>query len=536
MERETYDAWGAGARTVLAVLPTGGGKSVYLNNIVQREHALGAVTTEIAHRTELVSQLSSHVASRGIFHRVIAPKAVVAGIGAEHRELLGRSFVNPDANASVAGIDTLLARAAQMQPYCDTVDLVCGDEGHHWLKLNKWGRGFGMFRNARGLLVTASPDRADGMGLGSHHDGLADVMVQGPTMRQLIDMGALCDYELVCPTSDLDATDDDFNAEGELSPKRGRMLSEKSKIVGDVVTRYCEFAFGKRTIVFTTDVKTAGEIAARFNALGIAAAAVDGDTDRNVRREYIKRFRDGRLTVLVNVDLFGEGFDVPACECVIMARPTGSLAVYLQQFGRALRLMLGKLYGLIIDMVSNFKRHGYPDKHHAWSLDRRDKKAKVEPDPELLDLTGCRHCSKPYLRVLPSCPHCGNEPPVPAGGARTLDVVDGDMALLDRETLAQMRAATMLEDPASVGNRVAAAAGPAAGQSIANKQVAKLEAQRRLSDVFAQYAGVQRYKGRSDRETHKRIYLTLGCSVLEALAQPRDEMLRLAGVVEGWYR
>jgi superfamily II DNA or RNA helicase len=536
MERETYDAWTGGARTVLGVLPTGGGKSVYLNNIVQREHSAGAVTAEVAHRTELVSQLSSHVASRGIFHRIIAPKDVVSGIVAEHRELYGRSFVNPDANAAVAAIDTLLARASQLQSWCEQVDLVCGDEGHHWLKSNKWGRGFGMFRNAKGLLVTASPSRTDGMGLGSHHDGLADHMVIGPNMRQLIDMGALCDYELVCPTSDLEAGPDDFNKEGELSPKRGRVLSKKSRIVGDIVSRYLQFGYGKRTIVFVTDVETAGEVAAKFNAFGITAAAVNGETDRAVRREYIKRFRDGRLTVLVNVDLFGEGFDVPACECVIMARPTGSLAVYLQQFGRALRLMLGKLYGLIIDMVGNFKRHGYPDKFHAWSLDRRDKKAKVIPDPELIDLTGCRHCSKPYERVLPACPWCGMEPPAPVGGARTLDVVDGDMTLLDRETLAAMRAAAMLEEPSAVGGRVAAVAGGAAGQSIANKQVARIQAQQRLEAVFNQYAGVQRSKGRSDRETHKRIYMTLGCSVLEAMAQPREDMERLAATVEGWYR
>jgi DNA repair protein RadD len=535
MESDVYSAWDNGARNVLAVLPTGGGKSVVIRRIVTRKNALGAMQCVIAHRTELVSQLAMHVAECGIKHRIIAPREIVADITAEQRALFGgRSFVNPDAICTVAAVDTLLARQEQLAPWAKQVDDWTIDEAHHVLRLNKWGRAVEMFPNATGLGVTASPDRADGMGLGRYHDGLFDHMVIGPDMRQLIDMGALSDYELVCPESDLVVDDDDFNKEGELSPKKGRLASKKSHIVGDIVQRYVQFAFGKRAIVFVTDVETANEVAANFNAVGIAAAAVNGETHKTTRREMIKRFRDGRLTVLINVDLFGEGFDVPACEVVIMARPTGSLAVYLQQFGRALRILAGKRFGMIIDMVSNYKRHGFPDKPHYWTLDRRDKKAKKEKDPEEIPLTSCKSCSRPFERFHTACPYCGAPVEPPAGVIRTLDVVDGDLVLLDTATLAAMRAATVLDSPAAVGAAAAHVAGPMAGKGAVNRSIERHAAQQRLSAAFAQYAGCQRAKGRDDRSTHKRIYLTLGVDVLTALALPRADMEAIANKVEGW--
>jgi DNA repair protein RadD len=383
-----YRHWNEGDRNVLAVLPTGGGKSVIVSDIVLDRHHMGATQCVIAHRTELVGQMSLHVARRGIKHRIIAPKAVVGQIMAEHRrEFAGRSFINPDANCSVAGVDTLLARADDLRPWCEQVDDWTIDEAHHVLKQNKWGRAAALFPRARGLGVTATPSRADGMGLGAHHDGVFNAMVVGPDMRTLIDIGALTDYEIAIPESDFEISENDLAPSGDWSSKKMREASKRSHIVGDVVQQYVFRAYGKRFICFATDVETAGEIAQRFNDCGIMVAAVSAVTPGNVRDEYIRRFRAGQLWGLVNVDLFGEGFDVPAVEVVIMARPTASLAVYMQQFGRALRVLAGKAYGLVIDHVSNWKRHGFPDKPHYWTLDRRDKRAKREKDPEDIPLT-----------------------------------------------------------------------------------------------------------------------------------------------------
>lgn len=536
LRADIYQGWQAGNRNMLAVLPTGGGKSVVVSQIILDGHQQGLTECVIAHRNELVGQMSLHVARRGIRHRVIASSKSVGHIIAEHRrEFNGQSFINPDARCSVVSVDTLIARKDALAGWAKQVTRWTVDEAHHVLSQNKWGRAVTMFPSAYGLGVTATPKRADGMGLGRHHDGVFDAMVLGPSMRELIDMGALSDYEIAIPESDFQIDDADLAPSGDWSNKKMREASKRSHIVGDVVIEYQKRANGKRAICFATDVETAGEMAQRFTEAGITAAAVSAKTPNDVRNDYIRRFRDGRITVLVNVDLFGEGFDVPAVEVVIMARPTASLAVYLQQFGRALRVLAGKPYGLVIDHVSNWKRHGFPDKQHVWSLDRRDKRAKRDPDPEIEDLTGCRTCSRPYLRVLPACPYCGAVMPLPEGGVRSLDQVDGDLFLLDRDMLAKMRAAVQLEAPASVGARAEHVAGKIAGLGATNRQMERIQAQQRLQAAIEQWGGIQRHMGRSDAESYRRFYLALGVDVLGALTQDRQDMERLAQLVEGWY-
>lgn len=542
LEHAIYDRWNNGIRNVLAIMPTGAGKSVVVRRVAKKKHLLGSVQVKIAHRNELVGQLSGHMAREGIPHKLIASRSTIAQVVADHRAEFGRSFIVPDGNCAVAGVDTLIARKEQLQQWAQQVDHWTIDEAHHVLKANKWGKAVDMFLNAVGLGVTASPRRADRMGLGSHHDGVFDDMIIGPSMRELINIGALCDYQIAIPESDFNIDEADLAPSGDWSTTRMREASKKSHIVGDVVQSYVRWAFGKRGICFATDVETAGEMAQRFNDVGIPTAAVSAKTPADVRNDYIKRFRDGRLWVLVNVDLFGEGFDVPAVEVVIMARPTASLAVYLQQFGRALRVLAGKPFGLVIDHVSNWKRHGFPDKPHSWSLDRGEKRGKKEKDPEEIDLTVCRGtvdnpgCSRPYERCLPACPYCGVSPPLPDPSARTLKQVDGDLTLLTVEICAQMRQDTELESPASVAQRVGQYAGRGAGLHHMNKQMEKHQAQQRLKDAIAQWAGIQRYRGRSDAESYRRFFLTTGVDVLGALHRDHSiaEFVSMAETVEGW--
>lgn len=534
LKQSVYQHWNSGARNVLAVLPTGGGKSVVVSDIVLDKHRAGKTQCVIAHRTELVGQMTMHIARRGIEHRIIGPKNLVAEIRNEQRREFGRSFENPSAKCTVAGIDTLNSRVDELKAWGAQVEDWTIDEAHHVLRENKWGRGTLLFPNAYGLGVTATPQRADGMGLGSHADGLFDVMTVGPSMRELIDMGGLCDYQIVVPESDFAVDESAFGKDGDLSPAKGRLASKESHIVGDIVDSYIKWAYGKRGITFATDVETANEIAAKFNAAGIPAAAVSAKTPSNVRAEYIRRFRDGRLWQLVNVDLFGEGFDVPAVEVVSMGRPTASLAVYLQQFGRALRLLDGKAYGLVIDHVSNYKRHGLPDRGRNWSLDRREKRGKQDEDPEEIELTRCRTCSKPYERSRPACPHCGAVVPLPEPRARTLEMVDGALILLDPATLASMRAAATLASPADQQQRVEHVAGPIAGKAAFNRQTERIEAQRRVDEALAQWAGLQRHLGRSDEETMRRFYLTTGTDVLTARSGTRAELEKMAERIEGW--
>lgn len=536
VERQINVSWNAGNRNVLAVASTGWGKSVLIGEIAYKRYLIGSTQVKIAHRNELVGQLSMHIARRGIPHRIIAPAATVKRITRKHRDVFnGKSFVNPDANCSVAGIDTLIARQDELKAWAQQVEDWTIDEAHHVLRRNKWGKGVLMFPNAKGLGVTASPTRADGMGLGAHSDGVFEDMILAPPMRWLIDNGRLCDYEIAIPESDFHIDDSAIAAGGDYSPAAMRDASKRSHIVGDVVKEYLKRARGKRGICFATDVETANKIAEQFNEAGVRAASVSSYTDETLRDDYISKFRDGRLDMLVNVDLFGEGFDVPAVEVVIMARPTASLGVYLQQFGRVLRLLAGKLFGLVIDHVSNWKRHGFPDKAHYWTLDRREKRAKKEPDDEIEDLTACRGCSRPYKRVLPACPHCGWQPPVAVGGARTLEEVDGDLMLLDRDTLARMRAAMVLESPVSVMHRVSdAGLAPHIATAQLNHQMARHAAQQRLSAAIAQWAGIQRKLDRTDTESYRRFYLALGIDVLSILTLPRAEMEAASITVERW--
>lgn len=542
LKADAYAAWNSGARNVLAVLPTGGGKSVVASDIVADKLRMGKRQAIIAHRNELVSQLSGHLAKREIPHRIIAPSNIIAQIANEHRaEYNGRVFVSQNSTVAVAGVDTLVARQDELKPWAQQISDWLIDEAHHVLAANKWGAAVNMFPNACGLGVTATPSRSDGKGLGAHHDGVFNAMVLGPDMRQLIDLGALTDYEFALPVGDFEISEDAITDSGDYSPKKMREASKRSHITGDVVTEYCKHAFGKRAICFATDVETATEIASNFQAFGIAAAALSAKTPTAIRAEYIRRFRLGTLTILVNVDLFSEGFDVPACEVVIMARPTASLGVYLQQIGRGLRVINGKRVGLIIDHVGNWKRHGFPDKRHYWTLDRREKRAKKKPDDEEIPLVRCLNedCGKPYVKALPACPHCGMVPPLPPPGGRgSPEKVEGDLILLDRDALAAMRKATELESPAAGGSRAAFAAGDLAGAGAVNRQIAKVAAQTRLKDAIAQWAGIQRHKGRGDQESYRRFYHALGMDVLSALAadRSRDDYEKTAEIVEGWNR
>ena len=330
--------------------------------------------------------------------------------------------------------------------------------------------------------------------------------------------------------------DDALGATGDFTQKKMKEESQRSKIVGNVVQNYIMKALGKKAIVFATDVDTSIEMARDFNSYGIMAASIDANTPTEVRNDYIERFKDGRLTVLVNVDLFGEGFDVPAVEVVIMARPTASLAVYLQQFGRVLRTMTGKLYGLVIDHVSNVKRHGLPDKPKVWTLDRREKRAKQEPDPEDVKLRACKNiaCGKPFEAVLLACPHCGEIPIIEIIGRSPIEAVEGNLVLLDRDALTQMRAAAELEAPDAVAQRVEFAAGKFAAMGVRNKQIERIETQDKLRQTIEQWAGWQRHIGRDDQQSYRRFYETMRMTTLEAVTLSTKEMQTMITQIEGW--
>ena len=459
LESNIYSAWTQGAVNVMPVAATGSGKTVVLSKILYDEPG---ASIAIAHRQELVSQISIALARNGVRHRIVGARKgsnLVRVITAIQVAELGYSFLDPTAKTGVGGVDTIVRMAAE--PWFQQIRLEVQDEGHHVLKENKWGRAALMFPNARGLFPTATPQRADGQGLGRHADGLVDAMVLAPAMREIIEMGYLTDYRIFAPPSDLNLSDVDVSkTTGDYNADQLRKAVHASHITGDVVAHYLRLAAGKLGVTFAVDVQAAGETAAAFRAQGVPAEVVSAKTPDSLRANILRRFRNREILQLVNVDLFGEGFDLPAISVVSFARPTESFGLYSQQFGRALRPMVpesvssrwnaftdegrrraiaesSKPTAIIIDHVNNVLRHGLPDARREWSLDRRERRGSKKSDAIPLRICANGDCLQPYERIYRCCPYCGFYPE-PAGRSSP-ELVDGDLRELDAATLAALR-------------------------------------------------------------------------------------------------
>lgn len=501
-------------RAVLAVVPTGGGKTVIFSWIMQRH--VGACAA-VVHRKEIVGQISCALAKLGVKHRVIAPPNVVAMIRKKHLKLFNRSFIDPHALAGVVSVQTLTASSAKnnaaLMRWVGQITLCVFDEGHHYVKQGLWGRAVELMRRAKLLFVTATPERADGLGLGVDADGFCDVMVEGPSTQWLIDNGFLCRFTYKAPKTDLNMDNLPVTASGDVNTKVLRQRTVESHLVGDVVTHYQRFAAGKKTIVFASDVETAEEMAAAFNAAGILAVALSGKTDSAVRDRELNDFENGDLMVVVNVDLFDEGFDVPAVEAVILARITLSLCKYLQMVGRALRILAGKERAIVIDPVRNWERLGtMPNWPRKWTLDGKEKGSRSKSDAVAQRV--CLRCTQPYEAFYQVCPYCGEPMPEPAGRS-TPEQVDGDLTELDVDGMAalvaRIQGADMSDDEFRLD--MAKRRVPPIGHA---RQLRAHQAERYrrsvLRELVAWWVGVQP-EGRELGEIHRRFYHRFGADI-----------------------
>ena len=521
----TEDIWRSleqpDVRAVCAVMPTGAGKTVTFSHMTD---AFPGAVALMVHRVELVCQISLALARVDAVHRIIAPPSTITACLAEHRRELGRTVYNPHSEHSVIAVDTLIARGDIYAPYAQQVGLWIIDEAAHVLADNKWGKCAAMFPNAKGVGFTATPKRADGKGLGRHAHGVFDDMVIGPTVAELIARGFLSKYRILSTPSDMNLEDLKATASGDFAPKALATRAHASHIVGDVVDTYVKHAAGKQGITFTTDVETAMHMADRFNQAGVPAKAVSAKTPDAERAAAIRAFRKGELKQLTNCDLFGEGFDVPGVEVVSLARPTMSLALYLQQVGRAMRPAPGKDHALILDHVGNWQRHGLPDTPRRWSLDARERASKAERDPDVIAVTSCLACFQVFPRAkLPTCPLCGHfhEPTE----RRRPEQVDGDLTELDPDVLAALREAVELPDPDAQANKVFFKTGNrAAADRTAGLARQRIVAQQALRDAQALWAGHGNAAGKSDAELYREFFLTFGVDVLTAQTWERKDM------------
>lgn len=541
--RDDIESRWLGVANVLAVLPTGAGKTVLFSSILADEPGSSCA---IAHRQELVSQISLALARNGVRHRIIGQDPVIRMIVRLHMEEVGANYVVPNAKCAVASVNTLTGKkfSESLKPWLPTVKLWVQDEAHHVLRDNQWGRAAAMFPNARGLGVTATPLRADGNGLGRHADGLFDTMVIGPSMRDLITMGFLTEYRIFAPPSTfqrdqvaVSQTTGDFNLDQmrKAVASSSLVVHDEKQIVGDIVQHYQRIAPGKLGVTFVPDIATAETVAEQFNAAGVPAMAVSSKTPDDERCKILRKFKSRELMQLVNCDLFGEGFDLPAIEVVSMGRPTESYGLYVQQFGRALRLLDGKDRAIIIDHVGNVMRHGLPDAPREWSLDRRERRSSGKSDAQTIRACLNPECGAVYERFRDACPYCGTPVPPPAERSRP-EFVDGDLFELDPAMLEKMRGAVARVDmtPEAYREQLARQGVPQIGiMANVKRHIERQETIGTLREAMAVWAGYERAAGLSDREIFRKFYIEHGHDWMTAQTLKRDDALGLAERVMG---
>lgn len=407
IEEETRRRMKAGIRSILLQSPTGSGKTLLTASMLGKAAQKGMPSLFVLHRRELVKQSINAFSQLNIRHGVIA-----------------NGFPqDPSSLIQIGSVQTLSRRIGKMRE----PKLVVFDECHH-LAARSWSALYEGYPKAFFLGLTATPERLDGRGL----DKYFRTMINGPSVDWLIKSGYLCPYKLYAPKA---ASMDGVHVRmGDFVKSEAAAAIDKPTITGDAIKHYRQLASGKRAVVFCVSIEHSKHVVDQFNAAGIPAAHVDGETDVNQRDETIRRFERGEIKILSNVELFGEGFDLPALEVAILLRPTKSLGLYLQQVGRALRTFPGKTVAIILDHAGNCARHGLPDEEREWSLVGRAGEDGDKAPGESVKI--CPKCFAAQFPGRPSCSFCGF---VFEAKPREVEEKDGDLAEVDLEAMRRER-------------------------------------------------------------------------------------------------
>lgn len=393
-------------RRVLVVLPPGGGKTVIAAFIAQRFAAREQQTFFNCHRAELMKQTSGTFTDCGLPHSFIA---------AGHP-----MYVN--SKVQVCSIDTLKNRVLKLQE----PKVVVWDECHH-IGAAGWAAIMAAWPNAFHIGLTGTPWRLDGTGLGEYFDE----MVIGPTAADLIEMGNLAPYVIYAPSApDMKGVRRQM---GDFAKKDTEDRMREPKLTGDMISHWRKYAADLLTVGYGVNVAHSKFMADQFSMAGIPAAHLDGGTPADERQRTIQAYADGKLKVLWNVGLFGEGFDLSAwagrpvtIDAAILANPTSSLSKYLQECMRPMRPREGKV-AVILDHAGNSSRHGFPDDVREWSLDGREVGPKAANDNGPPPPITCEGCFQQIRRPAPECcPSCGKRL---QAEAKPVEVADGELKL-----------------------------------------------------------------------------------------------------------
>lgn len=542
LKDDIYRSWQTGNRNIVMRLDTGGGKTAIFANIINEHNGPCCV---IVHRNQIVSQISLTLARLGLYHDVIASDKTLKLIAELHTKILKKVYLRPGAKCRVASVDTLIRRK-NLGAWAASVTLWITDEGHHLVLDNKWHTAIEMFSHSeiRGLLPTASPERPDGKGLGCvaiGGSGVAHAMVEGPYMRWLIDQGYLSDYRAVIADSHITELLDQVGKSGDWSTKQLRKASQQTPIVGNAVETFGTWGRGKTGINFCSDIETAKEMLSTYRQAGYRAELITGETDETYRVKIFQRIEERDIDIVFAVDVVSEGVDLPALDIGQFTRPTASLIVYMQQFGRLLRPIYApgfdldttegrlaaiatgpKPFALVIDHVGNFlHRHGPPDRQRIFSL--ANKPGSRSGGSNYLDYQVCSNfrCAQPFEKYRTVCPFCKTPVPPPQSRAHPA-MVAGDMVLLDPAILERLRgeATTALLPIDDYRAHLAAKGLPQRFiWSNAKSHAQKLERRQILREVMELWGGYRKSEGLTDREMQRLFFERFHVDVVSAPVQ-----------------
>ena len=334
-------------RRVMFQMPTGTGKTVVFNQIVKQELEKNSTVLILAHRQELIEQN---------VYRLRADFQIEAGM------IMGDNPVNLDIPVQVASIQTLSRRDyPSLNP-----SLIIIDEAHHVIA-ESYQKLLREYSDARVLGVSASPIRLSGEGFTDSFDTL----ITSKSVAEFIQDGYLAPIRYLGKSKTFSKVDLSGVSivEGDYAPSQLSKEMRDDVVMANLIKSYTNHAQGRKMIVFAVDRVHSKDITKRYQDEGFVAAHLDAKTTPRSRKEIINKFKNGEIQILSNVNIVSEGFDVPDCEVVQLARPTKSLAMYLQQVGRCMRKPEGKDYCIVLDNVGLYEKFGSPRNYREWTLE-----------------------------------------------------------------------------------------------------------------------------------------------------------------------
>ena len=368
---------------VLITSPPGSGKTVMIAEMSRRVTNRGERVLILAQRREILRQTYLHLTGVGVSSDnigVIQPDPITEV-----------DLARPIQLASMA---TLLRRG--LRPRADMVIL---DEAHHAVADGHAGV-LRHYRRKKTVGLTATPIRLDGRGLGDVFDNLVVAAVPSELIKE---KRMAKPRPFSAPEEFLPNLDRLRRAMGDYVPSGLQERVDQPALVGDIVRHYLERVEGKTALVFAATLRHSRSIVERFVTAGVPAEHLEGTTAVHERDAVINRLRTGQTLVVSNVGILHEGFDLPRTYAVILARPTLSLALYLQQTGRGLR-RYGNRRPLILDHAGNYNQFGYPEADRQWAL----TETMIQPTG-IAPTRACDRCQAIIPRGSKVCPECGVE-------------------------------------------------------------------------------------------------------------------------------